>query len=127
MKTLSKVQNIIFMLGAVLVLTGAATYVTGWTLSFYLYTAGACAFASMQLAAGYEGRNLVLRRLRVQQILGALMLLVTAVLMAMHTFQFGFARRNEWMVALTIACVLELYTAFRIPAEWEKEQKRGGK
>ena len=32
--------------------------------------------------------------------------------------------RNEWIVGLTIAAVLELYTAFRIPQEEAKEQKR---
>lgn len=125
MRTLNKIQNLVFMAGALLLLVGAATYVTGWSLSFYLYSAGACAFSSMQLLAGYEGQNLVVRRLRVQQVFGALMLLAVALLMAMNTFDFGFARRNEWVVALAVACVLELYTAFRIPAELEKEQKKG--
>lgn len=127
MKTLNKMQNAVFMAGAVMLLAGAVTYITGWCLSFYLYAAGACAFSSMQLAAGYEGHNLVVRRLRMQQVFGALLLLATALLMAMHTFQFGFARRNEWMITLAVACVLELYTAFRIPAELEKEQKKSGK
>ena len=43
--------------------------------------------------------------------------------MIMQVCQVGFARRNEWVVALAIACVLELYTAFRIPAELKKERK----
>lgn len=30
-------------------------------------------------------------------------------------------KRNEWIVCLSIAAVLELYTAFRIPQELEKE------
>ena len=30
-------------------------------------------------------------------------------------------RYNEWVLCLTIAAVLELYTAFRIPQEMEKE------
>ena len=41
--------------------------------------------------------------------------------MIMQVGRFGFAIRNEWVVCLTIACVLELYTAFRIPAELKKE------
>jgi hypothetical protein len=28
--------------------------------------------------------------------------------------------RNEWMIAMTIGALLELYTAYRIPAEMEK-------
>lgn len=31
--------------------------------------------------------------------------------------------RNEWIVCLSIAAVLELYTAFRIPQELDKENK----
>ena len=75
----------------------------------------------MQLLAGYDGDNLVVKRLRRQQILGALLLVCTAYFMAMRTFDFGFARGHEWMVCLAVACVLELYTAFRIPSGLEKE------
>ena len=31
-------------------------------------------------------------------------------------------RGNEWIACLTIAAILELYTAFRIPQEEEKER-----
>ena len=66
MKRLNKIQNIVFITGAVLLLIGAATFFTGWLYAFYLYTVGACAFAAMQLRAGYEGDNFVIRRLRGQ-------------------------------------------------------------
>ena len=121
MKRLNKFQNAVFMAGAVLLLAGAAAYPTGWLYAFYLYAVGACAFAAMQLLAGYDGDSLVVKRLRRQQILGALLLVCTAYFMAMRTFDFGFARGHEWMVCLAVACVLELYTAFRIPSELEKE------
>ena len=114
MKRLNKIQNIVFITGAVLLLIGAATFFTGWLYAFYLYTVGACAFAAMQLRAGYEGDNFVIRRLRGQQVIGALLLVCTAFFMAMRIFDFG----------LAVACVLELYTAFRIPAELEKEKSR---
>ncbi len=123
MRTLNNWQNAAYALGAVLLLIGAATYITGWAPAFYLYAVGAVLFASMQMLAGYDGRNVVLLRLRRQQIIGALLLLVAGVAMSMQTFDYGFARRNEWVMCLTIACVLELYTAFRIPSEWEKEQR----
>ena len=32
--------------------------------------------------------------------------------------------RNEWVACLSIAAVLELYTAFRIPQEEEREKKQ---
>ena len=62
MKKLNKIQNIVFIAGAVLLLIGAATFFTGWLYAFYFYAVGACAFAAMQLCAGYEGDNLVIRR-----------------------------------------------------------------
>lgn len=84
MKRLNKIQNIVFITGAVLLLIGAATFFTGWLYAFYLYTVGACAFAAMQLRAGYEGDNFVIRRLRGQQVIGALLLVCTA-------FFYGYA------------------------------------
>ncbi len=123
-KKLNKLQNAVFVAGGVLTLAGAATFFTGWLYAFYLYAAGACAFAAMQVRMGYDGDNFVIRRLRGQQVAGAFLLVCTAVLMAMRVFDFGFARGQEWVVCLTVACVLELYTAFRIPAELEKEERR---
>ena len=38
MKRLNKIQNIVFITGAVLLLIGAATFFTGWLYAFYLYT-----------------------------------------------------------------------------------------
>jgi drug/metabolite transporter (DMT)-like permease len=63
----------------------------------------------------YEGSNFIIKRLRRQQIFGAIALMLAGVMMfTMH--------HNEWIVCLTIAAVLELYTAFRIPSELEKEK-----
>jgi hypothetical protein len=51
----------------------------------------------------------------VQQVVDSLLLVVTGVLMfVMH--------HNEWIVCLTVAVVIELYTAFRIPQEYRKEE-----
>lgn len=124
MRKLNKIQNLIFMAGAVLILLGVAVYPMNWLYGFYIYAVGACAFVAMQLRAGYDGDNLVVRRLRFQQVAGGLLLLCTAFFMAMRTFNFGFAREGEWMICLAIACVLELYTAFRIPSELNKDLRR---
>ena len=102
--------------GAVLILIGAGSYITGWLLSPYLYTVGAVLFAIAQLMSRYEGNNLVIRRLRRQQIFGALILVLTGAFML-------FTHGNEWIVSLTIAAILQLYTSIRIPQEEEKELK----
>ena len=76
---------------------------------------GAVLFAWVQVVySRYEGKNLIVRRLRRQQIIGAMLLVFAGVLMFV-------SKRNEWIVCLTIAAVLQLYTAYRIPAEQEKE------
>lgn len=117
-------ENSLFVLGALLLLAGAALYGEFGFWAFCAYATGSVLFAFMQCRMRYEGHNIVVRRLRRQQIIGAVMLVVTAVLMSMNLFNYGFAPRNEWMAALCIACVLELYTAFRIPAELEKEKRK---
>jgi drug/metabolite transporter (DMT)-like permease len=67
--------------------------------------------------SGYEGKNIIIRRLRRQQIIGATLLVVAGVMMILW-------KRNEWVVCLTIAAVLEMYTVFRIPQEEEKEKNK---
>ena len=71
-------------------------------------------FAYVQLVSDYKGKNIIIRRLRRQQLLGAMLLVLTGVIMLLW-------KRNEWIVCLTVAAVLELYTAFRIPQEEAKE------
>ena len=103
------------MVGAVLLLVGAVLQITRWELSPYLYTLGAVLFAYVQVMCRDEGMSLIVRRLRRQQIIGAVLLVFAGVLMFT-------SKRNEWIVCLTIAAVLELYTAWRIPSELEKEK-----
>lgn len=109
-------QSLIFGTGAGLALVGAATYITAWQFSPYIYTLGALMVAVIQYMNGYHGDNIVIKRLRKQQLFGATLMLLTAM------FMFT-TRNNEWVLCLTIAAVLELYTAFRIPQEEEKEKR----
>ena len=103
------------MTGAVLALVGAALQITRWEFSPYIYIIGAVLFAYTQVMDRYDGKNLIVRRLRRQQILGAVLLVFAGVLMLV-------THNNEWILCLTIAAVLELYTAFRIPNELQREK-----
>lgn len=114
---MNKAYQLIQVVGAVLLLVGAMLQITRWELSPYLYTIGAVLFAYVQVMSRYEGKNLIIRRLRRQQILGAVLLVFAGVLMFV-------TRHNEWVLSLTIAAILELYTAYRIPSELEKENKK---
>ena len=112
---MKKGYTVVQVVGAVLLLAGAMLQITRWELSPYLYTLGAVMFAYVQVMSRYDGKNLIVKRLRRQQILGAVLLVFAGVLMFV-------TRHNEWVLCLTVAAVFQLYTAFRIPAELEKEK-----
>ena len=114
---MSKYYSAIATVGAVELLLGAALQITQLAWAPYLYLIGAIMFAYVQVMSGYEGKNIIIRRLRRQQIIGATLLVVAGVMMILW-------KRNEWVVCLTIAAVLEMYTAFRIPQEEEKEKNK---
>ena len=105
----------LFAVGAIMALTGAAVYITGWNYAPYIYTIGAGFIALAQVNHRLKEKQ-ILKRLRIQQIFGALALILTGA------FMFT-THGNEWIACLTIAAVLELYTAFRIPQEEAKEEK----
>ena len=96
-------------------MVGAALYITKWAWVPYMYIAGSFMFGAMQMLDRYTGKNLVLRRLRRQQLLGAIALMLAGVLMLV-------CEHNEWILSLFVGCLVELYTAFRIPQEYEKEE-----
>lgn len=114
---MSKYYSAIATVGEVALLLGAALQITQLAWAPYLYLIGAIMFAYVQVMSGYEGKNIIIRRLRRQQIIGATLLVVAGVMMILW-------KRNEWVVCLTIAAVLEMYTAFRIPQEEEKEKNK---
>jgi hypothetical protein len=103
-------------MGAVLLLAGVALMMTHGRVAPYIYMVGAVMFSYVQVVHDrYEGANYVIKRLRRQQIVGAVLLMATGVMMVMM-------HHNEWILGLSVAAVLELYTAFRIPQELEKEK-----
>lgn len=88
----------------------------------YVFTFGALLYAPMQMLARYEGDNLVVKRLRRQQLIGALLLIIAGGLSIMKSLHVGPFRGDEWLLVLTIAAVLQVYTAFRLPAALKQEE-----
>ena len=103
----------LFIVGAVMVLVGAAVYITGWQLAPYIYTVGATLVALAQINFPSKSKTSNIKRLHRQQIFGALLLVLTGAFML-------FTHGNEWIVSLTIAAIIELYTSIRIPQEEAK-------
>ncbi len=124
MKTLTNLQNFLYAAGGIVLLAGAVMPLFPGLLvaGAWVFTAGSLLFSSMQMLARYEGSNFTVRRLRRQQLLGAILLLVTAGLLLMKAYATGPLRGDEWKLTLTIAAVLEVYTAFRLPAALKKAE-----
>ena len=70
--------------------------------------------ALAQINSPSKSKSPNVKRLRRQQIFGAILLVLTGA------FMF-FTHGNEWIVCMTIAAILELYTSVRIPQEEAKE------
>ena len=124
MKQLNKIQIFIFRFGAIMMLIGAALNPIKTGAAPYVYCIGALMFGAMQMLESYEGDNFVIKRLRRQQIIGCLLLLLSGVAMFGEEFRITYMRHNEWLIVLLIGAILELYTAFRIPAELKKEENK---
>ena len=126
MKELTKFQTILYNLGGVLMLIGALLPMEPSLITYaaYTYTCGAVAFGCMQLLQRYEGRNPALIRLRRQQIIGALLLIASGILSLMGHLQPAWVQGDEWLFLLTMGAVLEVYSAFRIPAALAKAEKK---
>lgn len=110
-----KTIDILYKLGGVALLVGAALKIVYPVYASYIYILGAILFATMQFIGRERGGNHALRRLVFQQQLGGIAFIAAGILMFTHT-------RNEWVVVLFIGALFELYTAFRIPQEIEKNR-----
>ncbi len=132
MKQLNKAENIIFLLGAVLMVVGSGARVFALPWSPYVFAMGAIAFVLMQLKQKYEGDNFTIRRLRHITVVSDFFFLLAALLMFADLDNlFGLPLlfyvqyvHNNWVVALLVAAVLQLYSTHRIGRELEKEEKK---
>lgn len=104
-----------FVLGALMMVAGAAMYVTGGGWCPYVYTAGSLFVAVSHILTPLKVKSPTLNRLRRQQVFAAVAFVLTGV------FMFT-TRGNEWIVCLTVGTLLELYTSIRIPQEVAKQQ-----
>ena len=129
MRQLNKTQNLIFFVGALLMVVGAGASVLAWKPAPYVFAIGALAFTSMQFLQRYEGSNVVIRRLRRMMLISDVLFLVSALLMfASQRNIFGLDHityiqyvYQKWVVTLLIAAILQLYSFHRIGQELAKE------
>ncbi len=132
MKQLSKLQNAIFLAGAVLMLLGAAMGMFLRGIAPYVFAVGALAYVAIQVQQRYEGDNFTIQRLRRIMLMSDVLLIATAALMfADYGNPFGLDHltwlnyiHNNWLVSLLVAAFIQFYTVMRIDSELKKEAKK---
>ena len=127
----NRLTESLITVGGLLLIAGAAVYVTGWEFSPYFYLVGSIMFAVGQFSDRYMGDDPIMKRLRFQQVLGACFILMTGFLMfsenyhlrllenpaiggKLNSFLITVTRRNNWIVTLSIGAIFELYSSFRM-------------
>ncbi len=119
--------------GETLVVIGAVIWITGWHLAEYLFVAGTLLFAVGRFLERHpQNSNITLKRLYIQRIIGILFLIAAMLLMTFHSQVNGFSisdyqvrsTASAWLLPFTIFAVIEVYTAFRIPSEQNKERQK---
>jgi len=103
-----------FYISAILVLISTALFITKWFYAPYLFAFGSSGVAIYYFTTHYEGNNIRLKRLHRYEIFSATLLVVTSYLM--------FKNQHGWIVTLTIAAFLQLYTTFIRSIEEKKEK-----
>lgn len=116
MEKISKLDNAIALCGSIILFVGLVLQFIKYEFAPYIYLVGAILVAWIQVKYGYDGKNLVIRRLRRQQLIGVMLLVLAGVMMLLW-------HRNEWVICLSISAFLQLYTAFRIPQEEAREKR----
>lgn len=101
-----------------------------------VFLAGTLMFAGMQALQRYEGKSIVIRRLRRIMLIADVLFVVAGLLMVEHAWQWLFPHmattldgyetymryiHNNWVVVLLVAAILEMYTMHRISNELSKE------
>ena len=132
MKQLSKIQNIVMLIGAILMVVGSGTFIFQWIAAPWIYSVGAVAFAYIQYEQAYEGRNITIKRLRRIQLAGDAFFVLAGLMMIEDKFMFvklDFLYyvqyiHNNWVVILLCAAIIEMYTTHRINNELNKEAKK---
>lgn len=113
-RTFAKFVTIVNSLSWVALLCGAIGKMSFPQPASWVFLASAVSLTITQFIMRVRGGNFVLKRLVAQQMIAGLVLIAAGVLMFTHT-------RNEWIVAMFVGTLLQLYAAFRIPQEVEKQ------
>lgn len=100
-------RTIVFYIAAVLVVAGAFLHFYHWVFAPYLFAVGAAGLAVSYLTLPTKDMDFRTRRLHTFNVIAGILMVLASGLM--------FADRKEWVLCLTIAALLQLYSAFVTP------------
>lgn len=112
----SKSKNILYQVSAILILLGAAGNFFRPEFKYVLLL-GIAGLGSVVFTTRYPGKSIRGKRLYNMQIFAVILMVVSAFLL--------FSGQSYWILALTVAAILLLYSAFVLPTELKKEQDNG--
>ena len=105
-----QIRSIIFGVAGLLVLAGAILFLTHWAVAPYLFAVGAAGIAVCYLTLPVKDLDFRRRRLHRFNVFAGLLMIVSS--------GFMFNNRTEWILCLSVAAILQVYTAFVTPKEW---------
>lgn len=140
MKQLNTIQNYIFLISAVMMVVGVGCVVFGIMpkVTAIVFAVGTITFALLQMSQVYDGNNLSLKRLRRIMVMADIAFIISGLLMIENVYRIFFPHiaktidgyntyvhvvHNNWVVALLIGAVIELYTTHRIAYIIKKEEE----
>lgn len=99
-----KARTVIFTICGILVLVGAALFLTHLQMAAYVFAVGAAGVAVCFLSMPTEGMDFRRRRLHRFNVIASLLMVGASY--------FMFKGGTEWILCLTIAAILMLYSSF---------------
>lgn len=104
-----QIRTTIYNFSEILVLTGTILYLTQWIYAPYVFAFGSAGICLSYLTAPYQVLDFRRRRLHRFNIFAGILMLASSAFMFKH--------RTEWILCLSIAALLQVYTAFVTPKE----------
>lgn len=113
-----KTRNYLYYICSVILLASALGFFFEKEYTPYIYAVAGAGAAVALLANSYQGQNLRLKRLNIQQF-------IAAVLLPMSSY-FMFKGEQEWYLFLLVSALLQVYVVFVRDYELKKEAKEHG-
>lgn len=111
-----QIKSVVYIISALLLFVGAVLQFVKYVYAPYLFAVGAAGIAVCYLTERHDNANFRVRRLLRYNIIAGVLMIVASALM--------FNDNKEWVLFLTVAAIMQLYSAFMIPRIIKNEEKK---